>query len=439
MTTYDRVVSPTLHLTVAFAIFCFCAVVTLTVIIKIEIVARGYGKIEPVELVQSIQTAFGGQVTHIHARVGDFIEAGAPLVSLDTTIVSRDLAEVDAALNRIKWRLSRLTALKQAIETDELASAPTIFKDNLSQLQLEAKHDVDEFTLHEELLDAEVEDWSALLKQIELHNDIYLQNKRATQLEIQRIERLVESTEQRRANAHNLHQSGLVSDLQLAETTREKSDASNRLAIAQTELIKLTVSAEENKAALSRERAAKYQRLSETIETLRSELNENERLRVIALRALQSADVQTPVAGVLERLDITGIGTVLSAGQHFASIVPSDSKLVMRVSFANSEVGFLQEGQKALIGLEAYPSERFGMLAGQLSRIAQDASKNEQDEWGFEADISLEGSIGTTEGKSLPVKVGMTGRVDVVTGQRQLISYFFAPIVDVVNQALGER
>jgi len=33
----------------------------------------------------------------------------------------------------------------------------------------------------------------------------------------------------------------------------------------------------------------------------------------------------------------------------------------------------------------------------------------------------------------------MTATVDVVTGERRLISYFFAPIVETVQMSLGER
>jgi hemolysin D len=33
----------------------------------------------------------------------------------------------------------------------------------------------------------------------------------------------------------------------------------------------------------------------------------------------------------------------------------------------------------------------------------------------------------------------MTAAVDITTDSRRLISYFFAPIVEVVQQALGER
>ncbi|XAT58969.1 biotin/lipoyl-binding protein [Rhodobacteraceae bacterium IMCC1335] len=77
--------SPTLHLTIWFTITVFVTLIALSCVFKVEVVARGQGRVVPISRVQVVQPEFDGKVTAIHVRNGDEVIKGDVLVELDTT------------------------------------------------------------------------------------------------------------------------------------------------------------------------------------------------------------------------------------------------------------------------------------------------------------------------------------------------------------------
>jgi len=96
-------------------------------------------------------------------------------------------------------------------------------------------------------------------------------------------------------------------------------------------------------------------------------------------------------------------------------------------------------GQKANIRLDAYPSERFGLVAGHVADMAADSTEISDGKWGYVVRISPEAGFIQIGSKSLPLRPGMTATIDVTTENRRIISYFFAPILRTIENALGER
>jgi len=99
----------------------------------------------------------------------------------------------------------------------------------------------------------------------------------------------------------------------------------------------------------------------------------------------------------------------------------------------------LEVGQQVNINLDAYPSERFGFVKGIVSAVSADSTESSNGEWVFQVRISLSAPSLTHGKNQLHIHPGMTAMVDVTTGKRKLISYFFAPIVETIQSALNER
>ena len=112
-------------------------------------------------------------------------------------------------------------------------------------------------------------------------------------------------------------------------------------------------------------------------------------------------------------------------------IHPEDRKL----SQANSPSDIKQ----ANINLGAYPSERFGFLTGIVADVAADSTEATKGVWSFEVRITHQENKLMSGSDQFGLRPSMTTSVDIATDKRRLISYFFAPIVDAVFSALGER
>ena len=94
---------------------------------------------------------------------------------------------------------------------------------------------------------------------------------------------------------------------------------------------------------------------------------------------------------------------------------------------------------QANFNLDAYPSERFGFVTGVVSDVAADSTEAAEGVWAFEVRITPEGSKLNDGSEQFTLRPGMTAAVDITTDKRRLISYFFAPIVDVIQNALEVR
>jgi len=71
--------------------------------------------------------------------------------------------------------------------------------------------------------------------------------------------------------------------------------------------------------------------------------------------------------------------------------------------------------------------------------VAADSTEAEEGVWAYDVRIKpLENRL-TSGSYHFVLRSGMTANVDVTTAKRRLISYFFAPIVETVQSALGER
>ena len=166
--------------------------------------------------------------------------------------------------------------------------------------------------------------------------------------------------------------------------------------------------------------------------TLEEQLRTAER-RVIA------AQLTAPMDGVVDQLDVFTIGAVARGGEQILRVVPEDQDVEIEAIFTNNDIGFVEIGQQANINLDAYPSERFGFVTGVVSDVAADSTEATEGIWAFEVRITPEGSKLTNGSEQFTLRPGMTAAVDIITDQRRLIAYFFAPIVDTLSKSLGER
>ena len=63
---------------------------------------------------------------------------------------------------------------------------------------------------------------------------------------------------------------------------------------------------------------------------------------------------------------------VISSGERILSIVPQDG-FYGEVFVPNKDIGFVKQGQKAKIRIDAFPFTRYGELDGSVTSIAADA------------------------------------------------------------------
>ncbi|WP_299548657.1 HlyD family type I secretion periplasmic adaptor subunit [uncultured Tateyamaria sp.] len=433
-----KISSPTLHLTILFGIVVFVAIVVMAFVFKVEVVARGEGRVVPITQVQVVQPEFAGSIRAIHVRDGMPVSKGQILIELDPTDAISELGKLTAEMQRLQIEALRVDAMVGALlqnvrAPDFLARGQALFDlpQDLSEHPFVAEQ--------EQLLEAELRDFLAVLEQIDAREDVNRRSEEVTSTNIARVQASLEIQSERLERSQLLLDQGTSSraaflDVQQAFTELERERDVYLRELGQ-KVAERTALNSERRARIAEIRSNSLGRQSE-IDSRLATLGEEERA---ARRRVVAAQLKAPVSGIVDQLQVFTVGGVADAGAELLRIVPTNVEIEIEGLFSNQDIGFMEVGQRTNIRLDAYPSERFGFVEGQISDIAADSTQGEDGQWGYVVRATPDDAYLSAGSDQYALRPGMTATIDVTTDTRRIISYFFAPIVRTVQDAMGER
>jgi hemolysin D len=433
-------VSPTLHITVLLLIAAFVTAIVLAFVLKIEITARGKGRIVPLTRVQQIQPDTPGKVVAIHVKNGDRVAANTVLIEFDATQAAAQLAMLSREMRHLeieRFRLKALTGFIDRLAADDDGDAGTALSeftgDNIST------REPSYFEEQKKLLAAEVGELKDKIRQQFSKRDENLKSQAVSRANLAQIEASLPIRQERLNTSEQLRQQGAASGTSYLNYLEEFVSLEKQIAVRRSEL-------EEKASHLARLSSERSELLSSALSRSRQRLAEIESRMLAATEELRVANLNlknktlvAPVDGIVDGLNVHTIGGVSDTGDELMRIVPHAAGLEVEAVFANEDIGFLQIGQDAKLNLAAFPAERFGFLSGKVTYVSADAVRQADDTWGYIVKVSLDRNVLDVAGSQYLLQPGMTASIDVVTGERPLIGYFFAPIVESVQGSLGER
>lgn len=157
---------------------------------------------------------------------------------------------------------------------------------------------------------------------------------------------------------------------------------------------------------------------------------------------LGRSEILSPMDAIVNNILITTVGAKVRAGDVIMELVPVD-ELVIEAKLSPSEISFVKVGQKASVKLDAYDFSIFGGFEGKVKHISSDTlveKTSKGDEFFFRVLISIDGrEMVSKVGKKVIVSPGMTGQIDIITGERTVLTYLAKPIIKTLDEAFTER
>lgn len=432
-----RVASPTLHATIIFSILVFLAIIVLSFLFRVEVVARGEGRVVPISRVQVVQPEFSGRITAIHVRNGMTVREGDVLIELDPTEASAELRKIEAEQDRLAIEAERIAALWVALGG---ALGPDLMDRGRKAFVLPDTLNDHPFAVEQRLLiETELEDLLASIAQIDARAEANLKSEAVTSASIDRVSAALDIQSERLRTAEQLLEQGATSrsaflGVQQVFTELERQRDVYLAERNQKVAERLALDSERRRIVADKRNTLQDRRAQ--IEARLATLAEEERT---AARRLGASRLLAPTSGVVDRLAVFTIGGVAKAGEELLRVVPTDIAVEIEANFPNEDIGFIEAGQHANIRLHAYPSERFGFLKGTVTDISADSIETKDGQWQFVVRIAPEEPHLSSGDDRFHLMPGMTATVDVTTDTRRIISYFFAPILRTLEDALGER
>jgi hemolysin D len=157
----------------------------------------------------------------------------------------------------------------------------------------------------------------------------------------------------------------------------------------------------------------------------------------------------------VQQLAIHTLGGMIQPGQVLLAIVPDDSGIEIEAMIQNQDIGFVQEGQEAVVKLEAFPFTRYGTVPGRIKVVSEDAvgggaqQETVSSEPGaragspaplfYAARIALDRPVIQIEGRDIKLAPGMVAMVEIKTGKRKVIEFLLSPLIKMRDEAARER
>jgi adhesin transport system membrane fusion protein len=154
------------------------------------------------------------------------------------------------------------------------------------------------------------------------------------------------------------------------------------------------------------------------------------------------AIIRSPIDGIVQRIISATVGSVVEAGEDIIEILPLEDTLLIEAKVKPTDIGFIEEGQKATVKFSAFDFTIYGGLEGELIHISPDAivEKNGNTTETFYL-IKVKTNKNYLGSVNMPLKIipGMESEVDILTGKKTILSFLLKPVLRAKYSSLRER
>lgn len=174
----------------------------------------------------------------------------------------------------------------------------------------------------------------------------------------------------------------------------------------------------------------------------KADLNAIKEVNMGYLDRLQRTAMRSPVRGIVKKIKVTTVGGVGQPGENLMEIVPIDDTLLVEAKVKPADIGFLRPGMPATVKIGAYDYSVYGGLSGKVEQISADSITDEKDprqQSYYQIRVRTNKNYLGDAKKPLYIIPGMTATVDVLTGQKSVLSYILKPLIKARERALRER
>ena len=143
--------------------------------------------------------------------------------------------------------------------------------------------------------------------------------------------------------------------------------------------------------------------------------------------------------GIINQLNYVTADAYIRTGEVLLEIVPTGSDLIVETRIDPKDIADIVVGQDVKISLTAYDPSKYGRIDGEVKGISADAlSDNQTGQQYYLVDVSLNGILYEADGNKVALLPGMVASIDVLSGKRTVLDYFWQPIAKTKNKALRD-
>ena len=359
----ERPVPGTVRWVLYILLFTLVAIVIGAVVFNVDRIVVAQGKLittSPNIVIQSLNTAV---IRSIEVQVGDIVEEGQLLATMDSTFASADLTQLTKQEHVIGAQVRRI---KAELQNESFTARPEEGEDGLLQEQLFRQRKII-FNRNKQFNEEQI---AALVAKLSL-NRVQCQGKERQQ----KLLRDVEGTVARLPQKDTDHR------LRLLEAQKNRNQTADDLASLSAEE---QVLEHELKQAKSEWQRFVEERNGELMEQEVKLHNEEQKIveEISKARRLQDlVSLRAPQQGIVLRMAELAVGSITRQAEPLITLVPLNSTIEVEVNVPSKDIARIRTDDSARVKLDAFPFQRHDTLPGKVRVISEDSFRlNDKDE-----------------------------------------------------------
>ena len=398
-----RALRNTHYATVALA----AVLIGLASVLKVDIVVSGTGRLAadaPTIVLQPMQLSL---IRDIRVKPGDAVRKGDVLATLDPTFAQADRASLLVQRDAFAAKRARIEAELNGTPFDLAGNAleSTLYRQRQSQYAARIVEFDGKIASREADIAAAEQNRESLTKQLAVAREV-------------------------EAMRETLYRGQTGSKLNYLESQAARMRAERELQTAATQLND-SQQAVRTLHADRQEFADDWRRdLLESLVKLRADAASVDEALTKAIRLTELVALTAPEDGVVLDVAKRSVGSVLHEAEPLVTLVPAAAPLIADIAIGSADVGYAQAGDPVVVKVDAYPYQRYGMVAGHLRSVGEDSFAG--------PDAHYHRGLISLERYTLRLIPGMTVTAEIKVGSRSVISYFLYPLTRALSESIRE-
>lgn len=392
---------------------------------ELDNVTRGEGRIISSMQNQKVQATEGGVILKRFVQENSVVSQGDVLFEIDPIDANSELNQIMVRISALKIKETRLKAELSRIDF----VIPEEISPNLSQI-VDSERDL--FFAKKADLQGKISVFDQRLEQQNKELEEIAASKFTSENTVELLRKEVEFIEP-------MVQQNIASKPRLLALQRELEAATGqieKLKISETKT-KSIIKQLKNEVESTRlsYKLASMEELNQVISEQSQRKGELPKLEERVSRTL----VKSPMDGIIYKLNYRTPGGYVSKGDVLIEFVPTGQSLEIEAKIKPQDISKIMLGDDVLIRFSAYDSSKYGTVSGKVKRISPDAIKDErqQNQRHFLIGVGIEESL-IVDGEPVQFIPGMTATIDVLSGKRTILEYFWQPIARIQELALRD-
>jgi multidrug efflux pump subunit AcrA (membrane-fusion protein) len=374
-----------------FLIFAMLFIVIVPFVIwssyaTIDQISHASGSVIASSKTQEIQSAIDGVISEVLVKEGQKIKKGDMIITLERSQNAAAFEAANAKVASYKATIARLES--------EVYSKPLVFSEMTQKYP--------EF--------------------VKTQKELFIKRQQALKDEVNTLNQMLKLSQE---------------ELKLNLPLVENGD------IGYAEIIKIKKQIAEINGQITNKKNKYFQDSQAELTKMNEELSTKEQELADKTVTLERSEINASMDAIVKNIVITTKGAKVRPGDVILELVPVDDRLIIEAKLSPSDISFIKVGQNAAVKLDAYDYSIYGIFNGKVAYISPDTLKektSEGEKLYFRVQIELnQQQIMSKIGKEINLTPGMTAQVDIITGDRSVLTYLTKPIIKTFSEAFHEK